>query len=171
MFLCTLHSILLGALEQFAETIKKEFADPIEEILWNNFFQCGVAFLTQESLQLELFSRVKQATVLSQYADMRLRASELIRQMWFSLGESTRIRFVPYMVGTFLDMALVPEPTLRRNTIPIFFDMMRCSYDQQMREGQSRSFQRVSHFQNPVFESVYSQISSGSLLHLILSLG
>lgn len=130
-------SILLDTLEQIAETLKKEFGDPFEPITWNNFFLCAVAFLIQDSLQLELFSGVKKGRVLSQYGDMRLRAAELIRQMWFSLGERKRVEFVPYMVGTFLDMALVPEPTLRRIAIPIFFDMIRCDF------AKNGTFQKV----------------------------
>ena len=51
--------------------------------------------------------------------------------MWFSLGESKRVQFVPGIAGTFLDMTLVPEPELRASTIPIFFDMMRCEYDRE----------------------------------------
>jgi dedicator of cytokinesis protein 1 len=117
-------------MEHFASTIKGEFAEPFEEQPWNNFFICAVSFLTQPSLQIEDFSKSKRNYVLHNYEDMRKRAAKLIRLMWFCLGESKRIRFVPTMVGTFLDMALVPEPELRKTTIPIFFDMMHCEFDQ-----------------------------------------
>ena len=30
------------------------------------------------------------------------------------------------MVGPILEMTLIPEPDLRRATVPIFFDMMQC---------------------------------------------
>lgn len=31
-------------------------------------------------------------------------------------------------MGPFLEMTLIPEKELRRETIPIFFDMMQCEY-------------------------------------------
>lgn len=33
------------------------------------------------------------------------------------------------MVGPILEVTLVPEPELRKATIPIFFDMMQCEYN------------------------------------------
>lgn len=131
---------MVGAFEHFAATVKSEFVEPFEEQPWNNFFQSAVSFLTQESLQLEEFSPTKRNYITQNYGDMRKRATELIRQMWFSLGESKRIRFVPTMVGTVLDMAFVPECDVRKSTIPIFFDMMHCEFDQ---ERIRRSFEKV----------------------------
>ena len=32
------------------------------------------------------------------------------------------------MVGPFLEMTLIPEPELRKDTILIFFDMMQCEF-------------------------------------------
>lgn len=133
-------SIVIGAVEHFAAIVKAEFVEPFAEQPWNNFFQSAVSFLTQDSLQLEEFSQAKRNYITQNYGDMRKRATELIRQMWFSLGESKRIRFVPMMVGTFLDMAFVPEPELRNSTIPIFFDMMHCEFDQ---DRPRRSFEQV----------------------------
>ena len=37
-----------------------------------------------------------------------------------------KIKFIPSMVGPMLEMTLIPEPELRKATIPIFFDMMQC---------------------------------------------
>nr|CAD7263934.1 unnamed protein product [Timema shepardi] len=39
-----------------------------------------------------------------------------------------KILFVPGLVGSFLEMTLIPETELRRATIPIFFDMMQCEF-------------------------------------------
>lgn len=39
-----------------------------------------------------------------------------------------KIQFVPSLVGSFLEMTLIPETELRRATIPIFFDMMQCEF-------------------------------------------
>lgn len=33
------------------------------------------------------------------------------------------------MVGPILEVTLVPEPELRKATIPIFFDMMQCEHN------------------------------------------
>lgn len=35
---------------------------------------------------------------------------------------------MPGLVGSFLEMTLIPEAELRRATIPIFFDMMQCEF-------------------------------------------
>lgn len=123
--------------------MKAEFVEPFEEPPWNNFFQSAVSFLTQNSLQLEEFPPAKRNYISQNYGDMRKRATDLIRLMWFSLGESKRNRFVPNMVGTFLDMAFVPEPDVRRSTIPIFFDMMHCEFDALHDKNSRGSFEQV----------------------------
>lgn len=48
------------------------------------------------------------------------------------------MKFIPSMVGPILEVTLVPEPELRKATIPIFFDMMQCEFHC------TCSFQRVS---------------------------
>ncbi|PVD30241.1 hypothetical protein C0Q70_09503 [Pomacea canaliculata] len=63
----------------------------------------------------------------NRYKDMRREAAFEIRAMWFKLGPN-KIRFIPELVGPFLEMTLIPETELRRATIPIFFDMMQCEY-------------------------------------------
>ena len=50
-----------------------------------------------------------------------------VKKMWNSL-HGHKIEFIPDMVGSFLEMTLIPEPELRKATIPIFFDMMQCEY-------------------------------------------
>lgn len=39
------------------------------------------------------------------------------------------MKFIPGMVGPILEVTLVPEPELRKATIPIFFDMMQCEHN------------------------------------------
>ncbi len=58
------------------------------------------------------------------YGDMRKQMGLEIKTMWFNLGQH-KIRFIPSMVGSFLEMTLVPDIDLRNATIPIFFDMMQ----------------------------------------------
>ncbi len=57
---------------------------------------------------------------------MRKQMGLEIKTMWFNLGQH-KIRFIPGMVGSFLEMTLVPDIDLRSATIPIFFDMMQAS--------------------------------------------
>lgn len=40
-----------------------------------------------------------------------------------------KMKFIPAMVGPMLEVTLVPEPELRKATIPIFFDMMQCEHN------------------------------------------
>ncbi|NIG59414.1 hypothetical protein BU61_2870 [Pontoporia blainvillei] len=95
--------------------------------LWNNYFHLAVAFITQDSLQLEQFSHAKYNKILNKYGDMRRLIGFSIRDMWYKLGQN-KICFIPGMVGPILEMTLIPEAELRKATIPIFFDMMLCEY-------------------------------------------
>ncbi|NXK54071.1 DOCK5 protein, partial [Chauna torquata] len=96
--------------------------------LWNNYFHLAVAFLTHESLQLETFSQAKRNKIIKKYGDMRKEIGFKIRDMWYNLGPH-KIKFIPAMVGPILEVTLVPEPELRKATIPIFFDMMQCEFN------------------------------------------
>lgn len=58
---------------------------------------------------------------------MRKEMGKVVKSMWFNLGHP-KIRFVPEMIGPFLEMTLIPETDLRKETIPIFFDMMQCEF-------------------------------------------
>ncbi|NXQ40013.1 DOCK5 protein, partial [Catharus fuscescens] len=62
------------------------------------------------------------------YGDMRKEIGFKIRDMWYNLGPH-KIKFIPAMVGPILEVTLVPEPELRKATIPIFFDMMQCEFN------------------------------------------
>ncbi|XP_078717845.1 dedicator of cytokinesis protein 1-like isoform X3 [Lampetra fluviatilis] len=121
--------VFLRAINQFADTLNRMFLDSVsfELQLWNNYFHLSVAFLTQESLQLENFSHAKRAKIVSKHGDMRRAIGFEIRDMWYNLGPH-KIRFIPEMVGPILEMTLIPETELRKATIPIFFDMMQCEY-------------------------------------------
>ncbi|GCB74919.1 hypothetical protein scyTo_0018917 [Scyliorhinus torazame] len=56
------------------------------------------------------------------------------------------------MVGPILEMTLVPEPELRRATIPIFFDMMQCEY------SVNRSFHM---FENELITKLDQEVEGG----------
>ncbi|KAG8178683.1 hypothetical protein JTE90_011611 [Oedothorax gibbosus] len=121
------NSVILKALRHFSVIIRERFTNPFEIQVWNNFFHCAIAFLTQDALQLEMFSQNKRNKIVLRYKDMRRETGFEIRAMWFNLGFH-QIHFVPGMVGPFLEMTLIPEVELRKATIPIFFDMMQCEF-------------------------------------------
>uniref|UniRef100_A0A674GSI8 Dedicator of cytokinesis 2 n=1 Tax=Taeniopygia guttata TaxID=59729 RepID=A0A674GSI8_TAEGU len=106
-------------------------------MLWNNYFHLAVAFITQDSLQLENFSHAKYNKIQNKYGDMRRLIGFAIRDMWYKLGQN-KICFIPGMVGPILEMTLIPEVELRKATIPIFFDMMLCEYQ---RTGEFKKFE------------------------------
>uniref|UniRef100_W5LA00 Dedicator of cytokinesis 2 n=1 Tax=Astyanax mexicanus TaxID=7994 RepID=W5LA00_ASTMX len=122
--------VFLGAINTYADTMNHKFLDnnDFEVQLWNNYFHLAVAFITQESLQLQHFSPTKRNKILAKYGDMRRLIGFAIRDMWYKLGVN-KICFIPGMVGPMLEMTLIPEEELRRATIPIFFDMMQCEHN------------------------------------------
>uniref|UniRef100_A0A1L8DMR3 Putative signaling protein n=1 Tax=Nyssomyia neivai TaxID=330878 RepID=A0A1L8DMR3_9DIPT len=119
--------VILESLKHFTNIILEKFFVPFEKQVWSNFFHCSIAFLIQPSLQLDQFTANKTSTILLRYRDIRKETAFEIRKMWFSLGEN-KIQFVPQLVGPLLEMSLIPEPELRKATIPIFFDMMQAEY-------------------------------------------
>ncbi|XP_062554815.1 dedicator of cytokinesis protein 1 isoform X2 [Armigeres subalbatus] len=121
------NTVILESLRHFSGIIMEWFFSPFEKQVWSNYFQCSITFLTQPSLQLNLFSKTKQSIILSNYRDIRRETAFEIRKMWFNLGEH-KIMFVPQLVGPILEMSMIPEVELRKATIPIFFDMMQCEY-------------------------------------------
>ncbi|NXJ84132.1 DOCK2 protein, partial [Trogon melanurus] len=143
----------LRAINQFATTLTEMFLSDgsFELQLWNNYFHLAVAFLTQESLQLENFSQAKRNSILDKYGDMRATIGAAIRDMWYNLGQR-KIEFIPGMVGPILEMTLVPELELRKSTIPIFFDMMLCEYQL------THSFSR---FEDELLRKLDSEVEGG----------
>nr|XP_022344054.1 dedicator of cytokinesis protein 1-like isoform X2 [Crassostrea virginica] len=123
------NSIILRALQIFAKVIHDKFTQEFEKELWGFFFKCSISFLTQKSLQLEHFTSSKRTKIVCRYRDMRREAGFEIRQMWFHLGPN-KVLFIPDLVGSILEMTLIPEIELRKATIPIFFDMMVCEFMQ-----------------------------------------
>uniref|UniRef100_A0A8C5AIS3 Dedicator of cytokinesis 1 n=1 Tax=Gadus morhua TaxID=8049 RepID=A0A8C5AIS3_GADMO len=123
------NKVFLRAINQYAAVLNKKFLDQtnFELQLWNNYFHLAVAYLTQESLQLENFSSDKRAKIFHKYQDMRRQIGFEIRDMWYNLGPH-KIKFIPEMVGPILEMTLIPEVELRKATVPIFFDMMQCEF-------------------------------------------
>lgn len=123
------NNVILNAIQYFSEAMHEHFGagKAFETQLWSNFFNLAVAFVTQESLQLESFTTAKQDKILEKYADMRMIIGLKICQMWHLLGDH-KSGFIPDLVGPFLEMTLIPHSELRRATIPLFFDMIQCEY-------------------------------------------
>ncbi|XP_073505608.1 dedicator of cytokinesis protein 2 isoform X2 [Phyllobates terribilis] len=131
--------VFLRAIDKFARIMEQKFLENMnfEVQLWNNYFHLAVAFITQDSLQLDNFSHDKRNEILYKYEDMRCLIGFAIRDMWYKLGQN-KICFIPGMVGPILEMTLIPEDELRKATIPIFFDMMLCEYQH---HGDFRKFE------------------------------
>ncbi|XP_057212417.1 dedicator of cytokinesis protein 5 [Triplophysa rosa] len=121
--------VFLRAIDQYSDVLNKYFLDAahFHLQLWNNYFHLIVAFLTHKSLQLESFSLEKRNKILNKYGDMRKSIGFKLGDMWYNLGPH-KMKFIPAMVGPILEATLVPEPDLRKATIPIFFDMMQCEH-------------------------------------------
>ncbi|XP_076849032.1 dedicator of cytokinesis protein 5 isoform X2 [Brachyhypopomus gauderio] len=134
--------VFLHAVNQYSEVLNHYFLDPahFHLQLWNNYFHLTVAFLTHKSLQLETFSLEKRSKILNKYGDMRKCIGFRLRDMWYNLGPH-KMKFIPAMVGPILQGTLVPEPELRKATIPIFFDMMQCEHNC----SPNRTFQMFEH--------------------------
>ncbi|XP_062332902.1 dedicator of cytokinesis protein 2 [Osmerus eperlanus] len=145
--------VFLRAINTYADTMNLKFLNnnDFEVQLWNNYFHLAVAFITQESLQLQHFSPTKRTKILAKYGDMRRLIGFSIRDIWYKLG-SHKICFIPGMVGPILEMTLIPEEELRRATIPIFFDMMLCEYTH------SSHFQK---FENEIILKLDHEVEGG----------
>uniref|UniRef100_A0A8C7TTF4 Dedicator of cytokinesis 5 n=1 Tax=Oncorhynchus mykiss TaxID=8022 RepID=A0A8C7TTF4_ONCMY len=148
--------VFLRAINQYSEVLNMYFLDQthFELQLWNNYFHLTVAFLTHKSLQLESFSQEKRNKILNKYGDMRKSIGFKIRDMWYNLGPH-KMKFIPAMVGPILEATLVPEPELRKATIPIFFDMMQCEHN----FTPSRTFDM---FENELITKLDQEVEGGS---------
>uniref|UniRef100_A0A671UKS3 Dedicator of cytokinesis 2 n=1 Tax=Sparus aurata TaxID=8175 RepID=A0A671UKS3_SPAAU len=148
--------VFLRAINTYADTMNQKFLnnDDFEVQLWNNYFHLAVAFITQESLQLQHFSPTKRNKILAKYGDMRRLIGFAIRDIWYKLG-SHKICFIPGMVGPILEMTLIPEEELRRATIPIFFDMITCEH------SHSGNFHKVKSFENEIILKLDHEVEGG----------
>ncbi|KPP73966.1 dedicator of cytokinesis protein 5-like [Scleropages formosus] len=107
-------------------------------------------FLDQTHFQLQQYQTGAVNTV---YGDMRKSIGFKIRDMWYNLGPH-KMKFIPSMVGPILEVTLVPEPELRKATIPIFFDMMQCEHN----FSPSHTFQK---FENELITKLDQEVEGG----------
>uniref|UniRef100_A0A8D8XE50 Dedicator of cytokinesis protein 1 n=1 Tax=Cacopsylla melanoneura TaxID=428564 RepID=A0A8D8XE50_9HEMI len=156
------NEIMFKALKFFSDTVVEHFTRPFEYTAWSNWFHCMCVFLTQPSLQLELFSLEKRTKLLrdTPHSDMRIDAAQEIKRMWDILGEN-RSFFIPNQVGMFLQASLIPETEVRDILIPIFFDMMVCEFHSS--PDQARNFIKgdFSEFENEMIVKLDALIEGG----------
>lgn len=131
------NQVVLNAMKHLSKFIRDRFSSPaFEQQLWRNYFHCSISFMTQPSLQVEKFSASKRNKILGKYKDMRNEMAREVRNMWFNLG-GNKILFVPAMVGPFLEMTLIADAQLRRETLPIFYDMIQVEFYEPVTNGRS----------------------------------
>uniref|UniRef100_A0A671KLM9 Dedicator of cytokinesis protein 5-like n=1 Tax=Sinocyclocheilus anshuiensis TaxID=1608454 RepID=A0A671KLM9_9TELE len=154
--------VFLRAIDQYSDVLNRYFLDSahFHLQLWNNYFHLIVAFLTHKSLQLESFSLEKRNKILNKYGDMRKSIGFKLRDMWYNLGQQ-KMKFIPAMVGPILEATLVPEPELRKATIPIFFDMMQCEHH----FSTNHNFQK---FENELITKLDQEVEGGRDFPLLL---
>uniref|UniRef100_A0A665TYQ9 Dedicator of cytokinesis 5 n=1 Tax=Echeneis naucrates TaxID=173247 RepID=A0A665TYQ9_ECHNA len=147
--------VFLRAINQYSDVLNMYFLDQahFHLQLWNNYFHLTVAFLTHKKLQLESFSQEKRNKILNKYGDMRKTIGFKIRDMWYNLGPH-KMKFIPAMVGPILEVTLVPQPELRKATIPIFFDMMQCEHN----FSPGRTFEK---FENELITKLDQEVEGG----------
>lgn len=169
--------VILGALQQLSMVITDYFLCPVfDKQIWSNFFQCSIAFMVQSPLQLNDFNDNKRQIVFARYRDIRKDTAKEIRNMWFQLGKY-KPKFVPQLVEPILEMSMIPETDLRRETIPIFFDMMQCEYYSSRLELESYGDTKVNNshhkgnfndFKTAMIEKLDILIGAGELIFEIL---
>ncbi|ESO90448.1 hypothetical protein LOTGIDRAFT_123182, partial [Lottia gigantea] len=126
MRLTTNHAILT-AIQYLTQSLTDHFLtrESFDKSIWDNYFDLSVAFITQPSLQLHTFTEAKKNAVKDKYGDMRVLLGFKTQNLWNALGEHQKA-FIPSIIGSFLEITLVPERELRKATLPMFFDMMIC---------------------------------------------
>lgn len=125
----TINNVILCALQELCAIMSRDFlGSNFDMIVWRSFFSLAITFLTQRRLQLESVSVLKQQSIVETYGDMRVLMGFQLVSCWGQLGAS-KIGFIPSLVPPFLEVTLVPEPDLRKATIPIFYDMIDVEFN------------------------------------------
>ncbi|GAB1608686.1 dedicator of cytokinesis protein 4 isoform X7 [Argonauta hians] len=133
-----MNNVILTSITYFTQALSDNFLldSNFEYKLWKNYFHLAVSFIIQPSLQLENFSVAKSQKIKEKYQDMRVLLGFQVQMLWQELNDR-KFHFIPYLVGPFLEVTLVPDMELRKATLPILFDMMECEMNI------SRNFEKV----------------------------
>ncbi|VDK27442.1 unnamed protein product [Gongylonema pulchrum] len=104
-------------------------ADQFDVELWREYMLTMVALCTHKALQLGSSAVTeRRSRVLSSQPDLRRVAVADLRSMWFRLSVAQKTLYVPSMIGSYLQVALVDDDVVRETVIPIFFDMLQCEF-------------------------------------------
>lgn len=68
--------------------------DSVDIQMWTSFFDVGVAFSNQPTLQLEAISDLKRDKILKRYGDMRSHVGFQLLSLWSHLGD-LKYQFIP----------------------------------------------------------------------------
>ena len=112
-------------LEEIAKLLVYQYLDSFDRYLWSMYFDLAVQYLTQPVLQIDQYHESRRRKILGIYGDLRVLMGFQILSMWSQLGEH-KLHFIPHMVGPFLEVTLVPELSLRKATLTVFYDMIEC---------------------------------------------
>uniref|UniRef100_A0A0N5AJX3 Dedicator of cytokinesis protein 1 n=1 Tax=Syphacia muris TaxID=451379 RepID=A0A0N5AJX3_9BILA len=127
---CLQNKAILKTMGFIVSTMTEHFhSKAFDAKLWREYILTMVAFSTQKGLQIgsSSISR-KRSQLLSSQPDLRRKAASDLRSMWFSLATASKNIYIPSLVGSFLQVALIDDDEVRETIIPIFFDMMECEF-------------------------------------------
>ena len=111
--------VFFDAIEYLDTVVSVNLLGPnFDPSLWRSFFMLSVAYVRQDDLQLHRFSDTKREKIVRKPGDLRKKMAPLISEMWSNLGEQQK-QFIPDLVGSFQEMALVPELDVRRVSIKL----------------------------------------------------
>ncbi|KAI8745394.1 dedicator of cytokinesis protein 3, partial [Biomphalaria glabrata] len=123
------NNVMLTSIQYISEDLATNFLNgpDFDKELWYNFFILAVYFITQPELQLEKYSEAKSSMIKDKYQDMRVPFGVLINLLWNQLGPNKQ-HLIIEMIGPFLKVTMVRQTDLRKATIPIFFDIIKCEF-------------------------------------------
>ncbi|KHN79170.1 Dedicator of cytokinesis protein 1 [Toxocara canis] len=128
--ICLQNKMILKTMKFVMSTMIEYFdADSFDSDLWREYMLTMVAFSTQKGLQIGSPAiSLRRSRLLASQPDLRRVAAADLRSMWFRLSVPNRNRYIPSMVGSFLQVALIDDDVVREMVIPIFFDMLECEF-------------------------------------------
>ena len=142
-FIMVLNWIISKTLCQFSSYFLQNdyFPVSLDPRIFQNYFLCAVAFVTQPILQLENFSQPKCIRIVSSFKDMRKNIASEVTRLWCSLSIEHKVSLVPNVADKFVQMSLIPETELRKITIPIFFDMLMSDHTSDVHSTSNSSYE------------------------------
>lgn len=124
------NSVILSCMQHVANRISKHHVETfgtLNKQIWHDYFIIMVNLTTDPCLQLESFNENKTKNMMNKYGDMRIRAAEEIKKMWYNLGNKKHY-FLPQIVEPFMRVAILPIGEVHHSVIPLFFDMINCEH-------------------------------------------